>query len=29
MDSNGIGDVCSDDIDGDGKKNPLGLVDDT
>ncbi len=24
----GIGDVCSDDIDGDGAKNPIGLVDD-
>ena len=24
----GIGDVCSDDIDGDGIKNPIGIVDD-
>ncbi|MFA5748328.1 MAG: PKD domain-containing protein, partial [Candidatus Absconditabacterales bacterium] len=25
---NGIGDVCGDDIDGDGIKNPIGIVDD-
>lgn len=28
LDSYGIGDVCDDDIDGDGLKNPVGLVDD-
>jgi len=25
---NGIGNVCDDDIDGDGIKNPIGIVDD-
>ena len=29
LDGYGIGDVCDDDIDGDGLKNPVGLVDDT
>lgn len=29
MNEDNIGDVCSEDIDGDGIKNPLGLVDDT
>ena len=28
LDGYGIGDVCDDDIDGDGLKNPVGLVDD-
>jgi hypothetical protein len=28
-DWDGIGDVCDDDIDGDGIKNPIGIVDDT
>jgi hypothetical protein len=27
-DSDGVGDVCDDDIDGDGKKNPIGIIDD-
>lgn len=27
-DKDGIGDVCDDDIDGDGVKNPVGIVDD-
>ncbi|MCX6823084.1 MAG: thrombospondin type 3 repeat-containing protein [candidate division SR1 bacterium] len=27
-DHDGIGDVCDDDIDGDGIKNPVGIVDD-
>jgi len=27
-DKDGIGDVCDDDIDGDGIKNPIGIVDD-
>ncbi len=27
-DKDGIGDVCDDDIDGDGIKNPVGIVDD-
>lgn len=29
LDGYGIGDVCDDDVDGDGLKNPVGLVDDT
>ncbi len=29
LDGYGIGDVCDDDIDGDGVKNPVGLVDDS
>lgn len=29
LDGYGIGDVCDDDIDADGLKNPVGLVDDT
>jgi hypothetical protein len=28
-DADGIGDVCDDDIDNDGIKNPIGIVDDT
>jgi len=27
-DGDGKGDVCDDDIDGDGQKNPIGIVDD-
>ena len=27
LNHNGIGDVCDDDIDGDGIKNPKGIVD--
>lgn len=27
-DNDGIGDVCDDDIDGDGTKNAIGIVDD-
>ena len=27
-DNDGIGDVCDDDIDGDGSKNPVGIVDE-
>jgi hypothetical protein len=27
-DRDGVGDVCDEDIDGDGVKNPLGIVDD-
>jgi len=27
-DQDGIGDVCDDDIDGDGIQNPVGIVDD-
>ena len=27
-DKDSIGDVCDDDIDGDGAKNPIGIVDD-
>lgn len=27
-DGDGIGDACDDDIDGDGIKNPIGIVDD-
>ncbi len=27
-DKDGIGDVCDDDIDGDGIKNPIGIVDE-
>ena len=29
LDGYGIGDVCDDDIDGDGLRNPVGLVDDS
>lgn len=29
LDGDGIGDVCDDDIDGDGIKNPIGIVDDS
>lgn len=29
MDADGIGDVCDDDIDGDGQTNPKGLIDET
>ncbi len=29
LDGDGKGDVCDQDIDGDGLKNPIGLVDDT
>ncbi len=28
VDDDGIGNVCDDDIDWDGKKNPIGIVDD-
>ena len=28
-DGDGIGNVCDDDIDGDGKSNPIGIVDDS
>jgi hypothetical protein len=28
LDGDGKGNVCDDDIDGDGEKNPLGIVDD-
>ena len=28
-DGDGVGDVCDDDIDGDGVKNPIGIVDET
>ena len=28
-DGDGVGDVCDDDIDGDGVKNPIGIVDDS
>lgn len=28
LDNDGIGDVCDDDIDGDGVKNPIGVVDE-
>jgi len=28
MNHNGKGNVCDEDIDGDGIKNPLGIVDD-
>jgi hypothetical protein len=27
-DHDGIGDVCDDDLDNDGIKNPIGIVDD-
>ena len=27
-DNNNMGDVCDDDIDGDGIKNPIGAVDE-
>jgi hypothetical protein len=27
LDKDGIGDVCDDDIDGDGVLNPIGVVD--
>ncbi len=29
LDKDGIGDVCDDDIDGDGIKNAIGIVDDS
>lgn len=29
LDADGKGDICDQDIDGDGLKNPIGLVDDT
>lgn len=29
LDNDAIGDVCDPDIDGDGKSNPIGFVDDT
>ena len=29
MDNDGIGDVCDDDIDGDGIKNSIGIIDES
>jgi len=27
LDKDGIGDVCDDDVDGDGIKNEIGVID--